>query len=228
MEDMGNDPVRDGGKACAHPQIGSADKAFFATATDQYVTRHNPFVYFHSIIDDEAACKSHDLPLDRLIGDLGNPETAPNFAIITPNVCNDGHDATCVGTNAAGGKEGGLVGIDAWMKVWMPKILGSPTYEAGNTAVVITFDEAEIPEPSACCNEKPGPNSPTPGLSGPGGGRIGALILSPHVAAGAKVDTPYNHYSMLRTMEDLFAVPHLGFAAAEGLESIKPLTRSSQ
>ena len=217
LEDMGNDPERDGGKTCAHPAIGSADKAFVASATDQYATRHNPFVYFHSIIDDAASCKANVVPLTHLVDDLANPKTAPNFAMISPNLCNDGHDANCAGTNAAGGKEGGLVGVNTWLKVWMPKILASPTYKAENTMVVVTFDEAEISESSACCNEKPGPNSPTPGLSGAGGGKVGALVLSPHVTAGNKVATPYNHYSLLRTIEDLFGLSHLGFAGAKDL-----------
>ncbi|HTO00916.1 MAG TPA: alkaline phosphatase family protein [Microthrixaceae bacterium] len=62
-----------------------------------------------------------------------------------------------------------------------------------------------------------GPDAPLPGGTGPGGGRIGALLLSPDVVRGARIDTEYNHYSMLRTIEDIFEVPHLGFAAAKGL-----------
>ena len=30
-------------------------------------------------------------------------------------------------------------------------------------------------------------------------------------------EVPYNHYSMLRWVEDQFGVSHLGYAAAEGL-----------
>ena len=37
---------------------------------DQYATRHNPFVYFHSIIDDNYACEQHVVPLTRLPADL--------------------------------------------------------------------------------------------------------------------------------------------------------------
>jgi hypothetical protein len=31
-------------------------------------------------------------------------------------------------------------------------------------------------------------------------------------------DTPYNHYSMLRSIEDLFLLPHLGYAGKAGLQ----------
>ena len=56
-----------------------------------------------------------------------------------------------------------------------------------------------------------------PGRDGPGGGRVGALLLSPLVAPGTENATPYNHYSLLCSMEDAFGYPHLGFAGAPGL-----------
>src|SRR3954452_18477546 len=62
MEDMGT--------ACRHPAIGERDDTQSARANDQYATRHNPFVYFHSIIDDEASCKAHVVDLKGLTADL--------------------------------------------------------------------------------------------------------------------------------------------------------------
>ena len=50
MGDMGNDPARESA-TCGHPDIGTADKTQGATKTDGYATRHNGFMYFHSIID---------------------------------------------------------------------------------------------------------------------------------------------------------------------------------
>src|SRR5215475_3043119 len=62
-EDMGNDPARDGGVPdplggtdCAHPAIGGVDVTNVQAPLDQYAQRHNPFIYFHSIIDDPARC----------------------------------------------------------------------------------------------------------------------------------------------------------------------------
>lgn len=228
LEDMGDDPGRDGGTACAHPTIGSPDSAVTAEPDDGYATRHNPFVYFRSIIDDHEACTASDVSLDHLVGALAHPSTAPNFALIVPNLCDDGHDVTCAGKNLGGTKTGGLAAVNAWLEEWIPKILASPTYEQGNTSVVITFDEAEGSDSTACCNEQPGPNQPQPGLSGPGGGRTGALVISPFVTPGASVATPYNHYSLLRSIEDVFGLSHLGFAGADGLAALGPglLTRS--
>jgi len=45
------------------------------------------------------------------------------------------------------------------------------------------------------------------------GGQVGALLISPLVKAGTTSREPYNHFSPLRTIEDLFGVAHLGYAA---------------
>lgn len=57
------------------------------------------------------------------------------------------------------------------------------------------------------------PGSPLPGLLGSGGGDTGAVALSPCIAPGAVSPVPYNHYSMLRSVEDIFGLRHLGYAA---------------
>lgn len=256
-EDMGNDPARDGGVPdpkggtdCAHPPIGGA-AAVGATATDQYATRHNPFVWYHSVIDDAALCDANDVPLGtlsangtpsrsgHLVSDFSKASTTPRFAFITPNLCDDGHDATCVGTNSAGTHAGGLAGADQFLRHWVPVIMASPAYREGDTLVVITFDEADV-DPSttsyaaACCGEQPGPNTTAPGDAGaatdaeaPGGGQTGALLLNPRFVRAGTVDRTgaYNHYSALRSIEDLLGLTsggtdgqrHLGWAAAPRL-----------
>jgi len=39
------------------------------------------------------------------------------------------------------------------------------------------------------------------------------VLLSPFIAADTTNDTPYNHYSLLRSIEDIFGLPPLGYAA---------------
>ncbi|MEA2279285.1 MAG: phosphatidylinositol-3-phosphatase [Solirubrobacteraceae bacterium] len=212
MEDMGNDPVRDNGTACAHPMIGSPDRTQQASPTDQYATRHNPFVYFHSIIDDAASCAAHVVGLTGLSRDLVSARTTPNLSFITPDLCHDGHDATC-----ADGGPGGLPAADAFLRQWVPRITGSPAFRRDGLLAIL-FDEAGS-DSSACCGEQPGPNTPAPGgqSGGPGGGRTGAVLLSPFIRPGTTTAQQYNHYSLLRSIEDLFGLPHLGYAGAAGL-----------
>jgi hypothetical protein len=212
MEDMGNDPVRDNGTACAHPASGHPDQTQQASPTDQYATRHNPFVYFHSIIDDAAQCAAHDVALTRLPADLASASTTPSLTLITPDLCHDGHDATC-----ADGGPGGMPAADAFLREWVPRITSSPAYRSDGLLAIL-FDEAAS-DSSACCGERPGPNTPAPGgqSGGPGGGRTGAVLLSPFIAPGTTSDQQYNHYSLLRSIEDYFGVAHLGYAAAPDL-----------
>jgi hypothetical protein len=95
----------------------------------------------------------------------------------------------------------------------VPKILRSPAYQADGL-LVITADESEGPKEDsrACCGEGVGPNAGQPGIDGPGGGRIGALVISPFARPGTTSSTPYNHYALLGTIEDLFGLPRLGYA----------------
>ena len=51
----------------------------------------------------------------------------------------------------------------------------------------------------------------------PGFGRVGAVVLSHWIAPNSLNDTPYNHYGLLRTIEDLFGLDHLGYAADPAL-----------
>ena len=56
------------------------------------------------------------------------------------------------------------------------------------------------------------------------------MLISRYIRPGSISDQPYNHYSWLRSMEDLFHITnggtdgegHLGFAAADGLRPFGP------
>ncbi|GDY28637.1 alkaline phosphatase family protein [Gandjariella thermophila] len=206
--------LEDMGTPCRHPAIGAVDGTQKAKVGDQYAARHNPFVYFHSMIDSPA-CAANDVPLTALPGDLASESSTPNLAYITPNLCHDAHDAPCVD-----GEPGGLASADAWLRTWVPRITSSPAFRHDGL-LVITFDESDGPQSdsSACCGEGPGPNTPLPGITGLGGGRIGALVISPFVAPNSWNDTAYNHYGLLRTIEDLYGLDHLGYAGSPSVRS---------
>lgn len=243
MEDMGNDPHREAA-TCGHPQLNTIDQTQSAEAPsatvpqgDQYATRHDPFAYFHSIIDSPD-CQKNLVNLNRLTSDLQSIATTPNFVDITPNLCDDGHDSPCVT-----GAPGGLVSADLFLQKWIPTIMASPAYQRDGL-IVINFDEggASIAQNSSgqfvvtfpgatCCSEQPGPNIgtfPQSAALGPyvltydnyGGDRTGALLLSPFLKPGTVSDTPFNHYSLLKTLEEIFGTHgYLGYAGQPGLVS---------
>ena len=224
-QDMGNDPNRETA-ACGHPAINAQDQTQTAEAGDGYATRHDPFVYFHSVIDDQTYCDQHVVALGTTSGampaaaltgetglatDLKSAATTPTFSFITPNLCADGHDYPC--QNQTGGASA-LADIDSFLSTWVPRITHSAAYRQGGL-IEITFDESDGPQSdsSACCGEAPGPSSPLPGITGLGGGKVGAVLLSPFIKPGTVTTTPYNHYSSLASWESLLGLPRLGDAA---------------
>jgi hypothetical protein len=223
MQDMGNDPNREAA-ACGHPALNATDETQKAESGDGYATRHDPFVYFHAVIDEPRFCAKHvvalgsptgKMPATALRGetglatDLTSATKTPKLSFITPNLCDDGHDYPC--TNQPSGASA-LADIDAFLQTWVPMITSSPAYQR-NGLLEILFDEASSSEAESCCEEMPGPGSPLPGVVGPGGGRVGAILLSPFIRPGTISATDYNHYSSLASWETLLGLPKLAYAA---------------
>jgi phosphatidylinositol-3-phosphatase len=222
-QDMGNDPKRDGttktklGPACGHPKLGRVDLTDSTSpANDSYATRHNPFMYFESVIGNRSLCASHVLTLKPLAGNLKKISTTPNYSYITPNTCYDGHDWP----KCQNGIPGRLPRINQFLKKWVPRIMASAAYKK-NGMILITFDESgDDSDAGACCGEIDGlgfddpshPNMNEVGLYGPGGGRVGAVVLSKYVKPGTVSTQPYNHYSQLRTFERFFGLKYMGDA----------------
>ena len=236
MGDMGNTPAREQ-TSCGMPATNgtaddptvpiasaSSDDTQSATAADQYAARHNPFVYFHSIIDNQASCKANVRPLTELAATLSTTDdtSTPNFNFITPNLCDDAHDATCAGSNLAGNTQGGLFSADLFLKKYVPLITGSAAFVDGGM-LIVDFDEGDPSETGgaiSCCGGAGAPNITAPGT---GGGLTGAVIISPFTKPNSGADmVAYNHYSLLRSLEDGFGITtggddglgHLGYAAA--------------
>jgi hypothetical protein len=232
-QDMGNDPKRDGtvetadGPACGHPPLGATDLTdTTGPANDSYATRHNGFMYFESVIDNKSLCDQHILSLAPLDHDLASVSTTPAYSFITPNTCYDGHDWP----KCQDGTPGRLPRVDQFLSEWVPKIMRSPAYQQGGM-ILVTFDESgDDSDAAACCGEFDGlgfddpshPNINEAGLYGPGGGKVGAIMLSPYVKPGTVSTNPYNHFSQLRTVEQLFGLKYLGDSAMPQVHSFGP------
>jgi phospholipase C len=77
---------------------------------------------------------------------------------------------------------------DVWLSVWLRRILTSRSYLAGNTALFVMWDEDGI---------------------------IPNIVISPTTRPGTASTTPFDHYSLLRTTEEMLGIPtHLGQAAS--------------
>lgn len=217
MEDLGEDSDRDRYGGCTLRRIGQKDLTGFFTGPDGYAAHHDPFLYFHSILDDQPRCAVHTVRLDELTRDLRSLPSTPSYAFIVPNLCHDGQDEHC-----GDGTPGGVAGMDDFLQKWIPVITRSPAFRQDGL-LIVTFAQSDGLTPAdynACCEEEPLSSNPLePGFRGPGGGRVGAVVLSRFIRPGTVSTVPYNHYALLRTVEDIFGLPHLGFAGAPGLKS---------
>lgn len=93
-----------------------------------YAPRHNPFIYFDAIRLNTQRCNSHVVAYAALATDLLRAQTTPNYAFITPNLCNDMHNCSI--------KTG-----DRWLKSNVPPILNSPACTVDKCLLVLTWDE---------------------------------------------------------------------------------------
>ena len=138
---------------------------------------------------------------------------------------------------------GGLPAADAFLKEWVPRIQKSKAYADGGLIVITTDQAPVPAAPEAAAAGATGPGgAPATGATGasgatgaqgaesqsccllpaypnvpagqPGGGRVGLLLLSEDLKApGSTVQDPTNHFDLLRSLEDAFALTPLGYAA---------------
>jgi hypothetical protein len=120
------------------------------------------------------------VPLTQLPSDLAGAQV-PDFVWITPNLCSDMHDCT----TAQG---------DAWLASLVPRILASPAWRQGG-ALFITWDEGATND--GCCQYA-------------AGGHIATLVISPVGKPHYRSSTPYDHYSLLRTITDAWGLSQVG------------------
>ncbi|HZQ29105.1 MAG TPA: alkaline phosphatase family protein [Acidimicrobiales bacterium] len=206
------------GTPCKHPALTDLQDP----NSVGYATRHNPFVYYPPVVDDQKRCDDHVVDYSALPPLLRSHtrDAVPNFVFITPDTCDDGHDAPCKGDKA--GQPGGLVSADQWLQANVPLILDSAAYKDGG-ALFITFDEASNSDTSGCCA------SGVSGIGTDGGGRVGLLMLSSLARVGHATDSFYDHHSLLRTIEDAFGITeHLNNAASPKEHSMSDLFTPSR
>ncbi len=114
----------------------------------------------------------------------------PTFVWITPNLCDDWHDCP-------------LRQADSYLSRIVPALLR----ELGpHGALFLTWDEGS--SDAGCCAGQAS------------GGRVATVVAGPDVRRGASSALAYDHYSLLRTIEDALRLPHLRFA---GSPATRPL-----
>lgn len=150
------------------------------SSSGEYAVKHNPAAYYTRIRTD---CARWDVPLSALAAALRR-NRLPSFSFVTPNLCDDMHDCPV----ATG---------DAWLRRWVPKILGSASYRSGSMVVFVTFDE--------------GTDSAN---------HVATIVVSPATPPGTRSGERFDHYSLLKTTEQLLGL-HTYLARARDAASMR-------
>jgi len=158
---------------------GMPRPCFRGAESGKYVKRHNPFMYFPSIVDNRRMCR-RVVPANRLDGDLRH-HRLPAFGWLSPDLCRDAHDC-------------GIATSDRYLAHLVPRIMRRL---GPGGALVVTFDEGSSEE--ACCR---------PFATG-GGGHVLTVIARPGKPIGHRTVWVYNHYSLLAGIERRFGLPRL-------------------
>ena len=197
------------------PAAGSPIDRSAGTPKALYAAKHNGFANFKSVQDDPRRA-------DKIVGfDQFERDVAanalPNFAHIVPNQCDDMHGLSGAGVEeeCEHNNQPGLIGrADRAVGRLVDKIMATPMWKAaGNAAIVITFDEGgstnRTNHAEGCCGAAP--DNP----SNFGGGWIATVVITNHGPRGVKDATPYNHYSLLRSVEQAFGIKDYAGHAAD-------------
>jgi hypothetical protein len=234
--------VADMGKeTCSHPNSGAVDDLALPGTEPGYATRHNPFIYFHSLLD-LGDCATDDLDLSRLPAALAHQSRTARLSFIAPGACDDATatattsvptttatTTTTTGTTSTGtaststtttattstgitttgatttgttstdttttspgqapatsvgcpaGQPVGIAGENAFLKLWVPRILASAAYRDNGVLIIALSGDPLTPARHV--------------------GRVGALVLSRYAHKATTIATAYQPYSLLRSVE---------------------------
>ncbi|HZX68002.1 MAG TPA: alkaline phosphatase family protein [Candidatus Elarobacter sp.] len=204
-----------GSLAIVSPETATAPAALYAA-------KHTGFTNFASVHADPDLT-SELVGFDRLDADL-RASAFPAFALVVPNQCNEMHGIDSPKAPAGCGKtDAELVrrGDDVLGRL-VESIRQAPFWDdpRSNAAIVVTWDEDgkadRVPgAPQACC---------VIDAHNPGGGHIPTIVITNHGPRGIADATPYDHYSLLRTVEDALRLDgHLRHAGDAAVHPMTPL-----
>jgi phosphatidylinositol-3-phosphatase len=215
------------------PSVGFTGSSYPTSGSGLYVSKHDPFVLMQDIVSNAARLQNIK-PIESLSTDLASG-TAPNYSFISPDVCHDMHGASSTSSNLYGEPWCAypptnqiahtlIQAGDQYLKQLVTTITTSKAWTT-DSAIVVTWDENDFAgstgnggyaSDTGCCG------SPL----GQGGGRVPAIVITGHPSHTVSLH-PYNHYSLLRTIEDNFGLPCLAHTCDASVQSMTDLLQGT-
>lgn len=221
----------------AMPSVGYTGAFWPSSSNPLYASKHNPFVLYSDVLASPAEL-SQIKPYTALAGDLSR-RNAPRYVWITPDQCDDMHggiytavpgfaDTPCPYSNTAGDTYDQQLkaNADSFVSQTVTTIMSSKAWTR-HSAIFIVGDEGDFnndstnggwASPAGCCDSPILPaGDPDISASWPGGlyggGLVPAIVIDPSGPHGYVSAVAYNHYSLLRTIEDDLGLHELGFTS---------------
>jgi phosphatidylinositol-3-phosphatase len=175
-----------------------------------YAQKHDPFMYFSDIRNNPERMEKI-VPFTQFDRDLESGNV-PNFVWISPDQCHDMHGVSTSNAQFLGnlncafpasGLDHSVIKLgDNYLRNTVNEITASRVWRTEKSALVVMWDENDYSSANGCCH------SPT-GVNGVvlGGSNAPALVLtSKNNEHFVDSTTPYNHYSLLATIEQLWGL----------------------
>ena len=175
-----------------------------------YARRHVPFLYYDDVVNNPSMC-AHIVPYTQFAINARD-NRLPTFSMVIPDIDHDMHGhAANEDSNANDGPQ--RASADAFIGSLYETLRSSSAWKQ-DTRLVVTWDEAgtDNPKPRTCCG------------GDAVGGHIATIVVGPRVPHGADGAT-YDHYALLRSIEDLYHLPRLGKAADANSRDIPSIAR---
>jgi hypothetical protein len=181
------------------------------TTVKLYAQKHDPFMYFTDIRNNPRRMRQI-VGLDQFEKDIaGDDDDVPSFVWISPDQCHDMHgvspsSAALVGLPTCGYPDSGLdhgaiqLG-DTFLKETVTKIFASKAWKHHDSVLVIAWDEDDYAGYAGCCN-----SPTTTGGAILGGANAPALVITSKHTKHRVSHTPYNHYSLLGTIQRVWGL----------------------
>jgi phosphatidylinositol-3-phosphatase len=169
------------------------------TPPEYFALKHTPWLVFNDTLTRTGTITDF-----LTLSNTGQFEQLPRVAMVIPNLIHDMHslpvttpslsdfnaavDPTIIPTLVYTGDQWLEQNLDPYLD-WAMK---------NNSLLIVTWDEAS--------SGKRGPTDPEDN-------RIPTILVGEMVKPGTHSDTLYTHWDLLRTIEDMYGLPHLGHSA---------------
>jgi phosphatidylinositol-3-phosphatase len=151
-----------------------------------FAKTHNPFAYFTDIVQYSAEANNM-VGLDQFTADVDN-DALPAFSLLVPDQTHNMHD--CPGGGRTCTNDDKVQAGDVWLQQQLEPVIATPSFQSGNTLLIITWDESWDND------------------SVHGGGHVPVIIVGGGVKQHYVSNTFYQHESVLRLTCEYLSIPN--------------------